>query len=151
MGSAISIGYRLHLIVDSIPTTQLTTTSLTGVMAGCKVQYTPTKTGHIEVYGTFGVYDDTAGDGFVTQLTYGTGTPPVQGAAKTGTQFGNPRRIISGGAGVRLEVSMIGEVTGLVLNTEYWFDVLGYVITGGNGSIYTGGALEITELLTRQG
>lgn len=150
MGSANTIGFSLHDIVDSIPTTQLSTSSLTGVMAGCKVQYTPTKTGHLEVFGTFGVYNSTTGDGTQTQLSYGTGTPPSQGDAKTGTLFGNARTIVSGGGGIRVEVSMIGEITGLVLNTKYWFDVLCMVITGGTGIIYTGGAMEITELTALQ-
>ena len=68
------------------------------------------------------------------QLFYGTGTPPVNGAALTGTALGSMLRYEASTGGSVGPFAKTVVVTGLTLGTTYWFDV-GLKVVTGNGSI----------------
>lgn len=140
------LGPKLYQLTEPLPTAQITTASLTYVMTGFKVYFSPSRTGNLLVTSSLSIYDDTAGDGVNVQLAYGEGTAPNAGDAVTGTPIGYERRIISGGAGIRLEVTLKGIVSGLYLKKKYWFDTQWEVVTGGTGTLYPRGLLLIQEL-----
>jgi hypothetical protein len=68
------------------------------------------------------------------QLVYGTGTPPVNGAAMTGTPIGAQMRYEASTGGSLAPFAKTVIITGLTLGTTYWFDV-GLKVVTGNGSI----------------
>jgi hypothetical protein len=73
--------------------------------------------------------DNSSGDdGVQVQIRTGTGTPPINGAALTGTTQGGlvkAELVVSGGATVltRVPFSLNAIVTGLTLNTAVWIDI----------------------------
>lgn len=70
------------------------------------------------------------------QLRYGTGTPPANGDAVTGTALGSVKTIIVPASPNRSSIRAIGYVTGLTLNTQYWFDVAIRAPSSGFAQIY---------------
>jgi hypothetical protein len=114
-----------------------TTTSLTGIMAGLAALITPTATGklNITIYGTG--RNDTASQGALLQMRYGTGTAPANGAAPTvGTAMGSLCNIGLAGnpANMRVPFSMTAIVTGLALNTAVWMDI-SLAVTPSSGTV----------------
>lgn len=95
--------------------------------------FTPTKTGNVRVVITGQMYNQTVADGVFVAGAFGTGTPPVNGAAPSGTNFGgSPQE--SGVATVTNPTPfvLLDKITGLTLGTTYWFDLQIAAITGGN-------------------
>ena len=100
---------------------------------GASYAFTPTKTGNVLL--SFVGWGNTAGAGVVrfAQGYYGTGTAPARTAAATGTAIG--------GGGVQdtgattMSLSFAYYVSGLTLNTAYWFDI---------ALTETGGAVDLT-------
>jgi hypothetical protein len=94
---------------------------------------TPTKTGTVCVWITF-TANNSAGAGVVlaVQGLFGTGTPPVYAAATSGTAFGEPKAIQN--AAVET-VMLMAKVTGLTLNTAYWFDCSMQAQSSGNVAV----------------
>jgi hypothetical protein len=108
-------------------------TSTTAVMVGNGTVWklTPASTGKVRVR-LIGVGVAT-GSGGQVGVNYGTGTPPSQGAAVTGTagntfipSFGT---VLSG-----IPFTVEFEATGLTLGTVYWFDVVINAITSGQAN-----------------
>jgi len=110
------------------------TTSSVGVMMGvgssCKL--TPVYSGRvkIEFYGQ--QYNSTAADASLSSIRWGTGTPPSNGAALSGTQVGGSIAITqpAGSGGFGLSLANGGIITGLTPGTAYWFDI-GLTASGG--------------------
>ena len=69
----------------------------------------------------------TAGLGIKYQISYGTGAPPVNAAAITGTQAGTVQQYTNAGtvtaADVSVPFSIQAIVSGLALGTSYWLDL----------------------------
>ncbi len=102
-------------------------------MQGMGATITPGFTGRIDVnYNANLVTSDTAaGDGISFEFYYGTGSPPANGAATTGTLVSigpNPPNMVwtipstAIAADVSVPVSKSFIVAGLTLGTTYWFD-----------------------------
>jgi hypothetical protein len=66
---------------------------------------------------------------------YGTGTPPVRGAAQTGTAAAS-LQALPGFAGAQVPAPLFAVITGLTIGTTYWFDV--WIGTGTGTSNYFG-------------
>src|SRR6185503_7947405 len=84
---------------QSNPSDPSTTTSTTGVMMGLgsSTTITPNTTGVIMIVVTGDIDNSAAGDGSQVQIRYGTGTPPINGAALTGTGAGLVKLVEGGG------------------------------------------------------
>jgi hypothetical protein len=63
-------------------------------------------------------------------LRYGSGTPPVNGAASAGATINMQQCATSTANAFQIPVTLIGVVTGLTIGTQYWFDVYLTVSTG---------------------
>ena len=122
------------------PADPSTTTSLTGVMMGLSASITPTKTGTILILISGDIDNDTDNDGVQLQIRTGTGTPPINGAALTGTTQGGLVKMQLTRAGndtilTRVPFSLNAIQTGLTLNTAVWIDISLAAITGGTARV----------------
>ncbi len=106
------------------------TTSVVGVMMGMAsgigdqtALVTPAVTGNFYVKYTGYLINNTATQGGVITLRYGSGTIPSNGDALTGTIIGTAKTWIGSNANRRAPVQLLGYVTGLTIGTQYWFDV----------------------------
>jgi hypothetical protein len=124
-------------------------------MQGVGPTITPTLSGRISVnYSANLVTSDTAaGDGISIEFYYGTGAPPANGAATTGTLVNigaNPPNIvwtlpsISIAADVSVPVSISFIVSGLVLGTTYWFDAAAIAL-GATGAAANNSVMVLQE------
>lgn len=111
------------------------TTSTTTVMAGLGVLITPQTSGRVKVFISGEVNNDTAGDGVFLQAAYGTGTPPANGSAATGTVVGKSKLLLSSAAGQQQSFALITVVTGLTVGTQIWVDLQFQAVTGGTASV----------------
>lgn len=134
---------------QATPSDPTGTTNGTGVMMGLTGAFTPTRSGKMQIIISGNITNNTAGDGAQTQIRYGTGTAPTNGAALTGTTAGALAKLIN--ALIALLVPGTGNfacnaiVSGLTLNTAYWIDLSLARITGGTASI-SGISISIVEL-----
>lgn len=120
---------------QSQPSNPTGTTDTTGKMMGLAGAITPTFSGNILFIVSGNIATSTTAKGAKVQLSYGTGTAPVNGAAITGTQCGN-RPTFTGLTGVlSVPFSVQCVATGLTLSTAYWLDVTLAAITGNTASI----------------
>lgn len=125
------------------------TTSSAGVMMGLSGSITPHKSGKIQIIVSGNIANNTSGDGAQTQIRYGTGTAPTNGAALTGTTAGALAKIVN--SLLALLVPGSGNftcnaiVSGLTLGTTYWVDLSLARITGGTATI-SGISISIIEL-----
>ena len=106
-------------------------TSTTPQQVGLGVTYTPSLTGRVLILVFAEASNNTAGYGAVIQLSYGTGSPPSNGAPATGTAVGNQIYIISNAASQLVPFSLGYILTGLQIGTQYWFDLQVGVYHGG--------------------
>ena len=131
---------------DATPSNPAGTTSTTGVMMGLAVSYTPTRSGIVQATVSGQLQNNTAGDGVKVLLYYGTGGAPTNGSALTGTQKGQGQYWDAcATASKRYTFAFDTIVSGLTLNTAYWFDLGVAAITGGTASV-AGLEIVITEL-----
>jgi hypothetical protein len=110
----------------SIGGTPPATSSVAGVMMGlgANAKITPVSSGRVLAILTCSLACGTANTGGSVQLLYGTGTPPAFGAAVTGSAFGGGTALYNNTvAGLYCPCSAVGVIGGLVLGTQYWFDV----------------------------
>ena len=122
------------------PVDPATTSSTVGVMMGLSASITPVLTGKIMIIISGDIDNDTGDDGAQVQMRTGTGTPPINGAALTGTTQGGLVKmsvVVSGGATnvTRVPFSLNAIVTGLTLNTAVWIDLGLAVIAAGNARV----------------
>ncbi|MCR4307510.1 MAG: hypothetical protein NUV80_03045 [Candidatus Berkelbacteria bacterium] len=99
------------------------TSSATGVMQGVGTTITPLVSGNLLV--TFSGSLQTAASTTigVMQIKYGTGTPPSNGDAPTGTSIGGYQEQTNTNASAITPFSMTAIATGLNKGVSYWFDI----------------------------
>ena len=119
--------------------------SLTPVMAGLGVQITPKASSRVSISIMGQMAQSTSGDGSQVDCRYGTGTPPVNGAAASGTVVGQAQKFTAVAANHGGGFSLGGIVTGLTPGTTYWFDLSQESVTGGTTSL-TGLTVEAFEM-----
>ena len=104
-----------------------TTTTMAGLGAVCS--FTPTRNGRVLVmfHGHVTIAAGSpAGAGIFNNMAYGTGTPPANGAAFTGTQAAPSQRAFAGVAVTASDYRpfiIAASLTGLVVGTTYWVDL----------------------------
>lgn len=106
---------------------------------GSSFAYTPTKSGNVVIVIQFNSLSDTLGDGCRSQMRYGTGTAPINGAAVAGTAISPIMELYDFAANKGSPTTHAAILSGLVLNTAYWFDIGLEAITGGNAYIQNTG------------
>ena len=106
----------------------------TAVMMGLNKVLTPVSSGKVLVIVSGEVTNNTSGDGCKYGIRYGTGTPPVNGAAVTGTQIGTTVTAQATGSVLNAPFSHHGVAVGLVPGTAYWFDISLQAVGGGGGT-----------------
>lgn len=124
--------------IQSLPSDPTGTTSLTFVMMGFAIAFTPTTSGIISVFGLGAAENSNAANGCYYKIMYGTGTAPINGAAVTGSDTGNTNGngFDRFNAANKLEPFPIeGLASGLIVGTAYWFDVAIKSITAGTATI----------------
>jgi hypothetical protein len=112
------------------------TTNLTPVMIGLGVTnciITATRGGRFLFMISGNIGNSINGDGFQYQLYYGSGPPPANGAAITGTAVNSVALDQTGGFAVPFAVQ--GVVINLVVGTTYWFDLALGATAGGTASV----------------
>ena len=126
------------------------TTSTTGVMMGLgsSANATPVRSGKLYVIFVGSMSASVAGNWCYVYGRYGSGTAPANGAALTGTAyFGAPIQALSAAAGQAYPFCFPMIVTGLTLNTAYWFDLAVATNTAGStAAVSNVGAYVIFEL-----
>jgi hypothetical protein len=118
------------------------TSSTTGVMAGYGTTsyltpaalITPVRSGLVLVTFSGIMSNNTTNAITGFDIRYGTGTPPVNGAAATGTVAGPATQAHIYSANIYLPFSLSAMITGLTLNTQYWLDMR-QVVASGTGSL----------------
>ncbi len=113
------------------PTGPQSTSAFT--MQGLDASITPVTTGNIECTINATITEAGSGTGYANsgisyQQSYGTGSAPANGAAITGTQIGlvqtsKIQSNASAAADISMAISITCIVSGLTLNTAYWFDL----------------------------
>jgi hypothetical protein len=114
------------------------TTSATEVMMGLggSVGFfiTPIRTGRVNatIAGTFQNNANNAGVNISGR--YGVGAAPANGVAFTGTQWSTTQHFPEGTKDI-FAFSVVGNISGLALNTQVWFDVSIAATTAGTASV----------------
>jgi len=135
--SIASLHTSLASFQSSSPLTPTGTTSATAVMAGmgatCKI--TPGLTGRIR-FVIEGRASNTVINNLITmQLVYGSGAAPANGAAASGTSPSSLSVAIQSAVAQQpMAFSLSGQVTGLSVGTQYWFDLSQLQSGGGGGT-----------------
>lgn len=137
---AISLGSGNWLVVDyqkasgaslvlpalyqASPSAPTGTTNTTGVMMGLAGSITPSASGRIEVNIEGTQTNSSSGHGCKTQIRYGTGSAPANGAALTGTAAGTQMdSVLFPTPNYYTPFSNTGIITGLTPGTTYWLDL----------------------------
>jgi len=130
-------------VVSSTGRNPTGTTSNTSVMMGLGVTgsptvITPSFSGKVQVTVNGLMSQQTSGDMIFIQASFGTGVPPSNGAAGSGTLIASPAEMTSASAS-EIRSFSLGPwiVTGLTVATAYWFDLQVRAGTGGAGHTAT--------------
>ncbi len=100
----------------------ISTSSATAIMVGLTEYMTPVATGRaVAVFVCTG--SSTAANTWFIQGWYGTGTAPTGGDAVTGTAISTENRMVPSAGGLYDSIAVLGFATGLVVGTQYWFDL----------------------------
>lgn len=120
---------------QATPANPTATTSLTGVMMGLAGSITPGNSGRVMINITGTVKTNSSGNGAATQIRYGTGAAPSNGAALTGTAVGvlvsQPN--MNNSNVYQFVHSVI--VTGLTPATTYWIDTSLAAVNGATATM----------------
>lgn len=121
----------------SSPGNPSATSSATAVMMGLAGTFTPKATGNFLFITSFTAFNNTASDGCIFQLRFGTGAAPANAAAVTGTQSGNTMTFVNNAntALIQSPSELIGYSTGLTIGTAAWYDIAVNTVTGGTCTI----------------
>lgn len=119
----------------SNPTAPASTSTF--AMQGLAGSITPTRSGTVlvTISGTVvAPTGTTVNNGISYQISYGTGTAPVNAAALTGTQVGTVQTstqaaLVVAAADINVPFSTTAIVTGLTLGTPYWIDLAAKSVT----------------------
>lgn len=157
-GLAVGVGWFVFDVpvlpgatYQATPSDPTGTTSTTGLMMGLAGSITPLRTGKvmITVSGNIAATGIGGGSGAATQIRYGTGTAPTNGAALTGTAVGSLAQIknatlalIAPGSG---NFTCNAIVSGLTIGTAYWLDQSLARITSGTATI-SGISISVIEI-----
>jgi hypothetical protein len=135
--------YAANEAVDQAPAN---TSSGTAKMQGIGALITPSSTGRVLVIISGVMGNATANAGGITNLRTGTGTPPANGDAVTGTLLaGTMREGVYPGASEVTPFSSQRVLDGLTVGTPYWFDA--DLATTGAGTAYlTATTISLVEL-----
>ena len=122
------------------------TSTTTFVMMGLACSFTPGLTGRVVFIGSGQMQNSNLNDGATVQLYYGTGTPPINGAALPGPAVGiaisqTHTSLVAGDSG---GWSFVFPINTLTVGTTYWLDVALEAVTAGNASV-TGVTLAVFE------
>lgn len=112
----------MHRAAQTAPADPTGITGATAKMLGLAVAFTPRVTGRVLVLVSGQATDDTNADTATYILRYGTGTAPANDAASTGTAGGLSRTFSALTSATSAPFSENQLITGLTLNTAYWFD-----------------------------
>ena len=107
------------------PANPSSTTSTTEVMLGLGILITPRSTGTIRFDIRGGAGQQTAAAYMTCTPRYGTGSAPANGGVAAGTTMG-PKltvQLTSVTTGENVPFSILAEVSGLAIGTQYWFDL----------------------------
>ena len=117
------------------PTNPTGTTSTTGVMAGIgsTVAFVPAKTGVMFIMISGEGVNSAGGNGYKSDIRYGTGTAPTNGSALSGTIVGQSISGVNGTA--KTPFALQGTAVGLTVGTTYWLDIGQYAITAGTATL----------------
>ncbi len=118
-------------VASSLTASPTGTTNTSGLMQGLAGAITPLYTGrvHITICGV--VAQSTTADGGFWHVRTGTGAPPANAGALTGTQSGCQQSMTFLTGVLKCPFSLTTIVTGLTLGTAIWIDlVLGAVTAG---------------------
>ncbi len=127
--------------LQTSPANPTGTTSLTGVHMGLgsAIAFTPHRTGKVCFNISGSIQNSAINSGAKVQARYGTGAAPANGAAPTGTGTGNQPTVqnpnLASAAPIKVPFNVCVIVSGLSLETAYWFDLVLTAITGGTASI----------------
>lgn len=115
-----------------------TSTNIAGVMMGIAVQFTPTQpTIFASIVGMMDNNTANTGRGVAVIGRYGTGTPPTNGAAASGTVFGTfKQQINTASVNPRVGFTCQRLIGGLTPGTQYWLDLSVKAIVAGTASVY---------------
>jgi hypothetical protein len=108
--------------VSSTPANPTQTSSATYVMMGLAVALTPVYSGRV-VFMASGNIVATNGQTATAQLSFSTGTAPVNGAAVTGTQVGNQVTFTGLTGALTGDYGTQWIFTGAALGTALWLDI----------------------------
>jgi hypothetical protein len=115
------------------------TTSTTFVMMGLGTAWTitPKTYSSVMIHIDGSMTNNTTGDGIDINMSFGTGTAPINGAAATGTLVGKDRiwTALVGLLNNGVPFSLMAPISGLTPGTSYWFDLQVHAITGGTASV----------------
>ena len=125
------------------PATPATSAGFTMMGVGSTCTFTPNIQTTVRVTMSGNASNDTAGDGVILSLRYGTGTPPAAGAAVTGTRPAGVSTSMSVGgnngtnsfAGEVYAFNMSGLAVSLVPGVPVWFDIAAQSQRGGNSTV----------------
>jgi len=84
------------------------------------------------------VRNNAVNNGVILRIRYGTGTPPTNGVALTGTASGTGLQSVNGAGGTpTVPVTLLSTITGLTQGTTYWIDLAYAALTGGTVTLNT--------------
>lgn len=142
-GSRLTYNGNRYQTVGAAPA-NFSTASLTEVMAGDAVAFTPSTSGLVEVMIGGTIENNTINDGAFVRIRYGTGAAPVSGVAFTGTASSGQNFPAFGIAAQRWSYFVVAIIQ-LVVGTVYWFDKGAMANIGGTMTLSGSGWL-IKEL-----
>ncbi len=96
---------------------------------------TPTGTGRVHSSVVGDVANATSAAGVNFRLKYGTGTPPANGDAETGTDCGALKQAIVQGTTSVQPFGLECYITGLSIGTQVWFDIAASATTSGTALV----------------
>lgn len=122
-------------VVQATPANPSGTTSATAVMMGLGVSITPMSTGRLLVLASGAIFNAGIGQGATPQLSTGTGTAPVNGAAVTGTQIGGAIPYVSATIAGKAPFALQAMGSGFIKGTPVWIDIALSAQTAGTATL----------------
>lgn len=130
------MSYIVKTFVQGSPSDPAGHTSATLLMQGIGITFTPNATGNVFITISGNLANGTNGDGIDYRGQFGTGTPPVNGATSTGTQFSIISELTKvNGAASNYSFLLSGGLKGLSIGTTYWVDMATKAVPGGNCTV----------------
>lgn len=111
------------------------TNSTAGRMMGLAGSITPSYSGIIMIIISGDMGNNGNKLGAITQIRYGTGSAPTNGAVITGTAAGSQIQMAQNNKAIITPFSCNAIVSGLTIGTIYWIDLSLAPVTGGTASV----------------